>query len=73
MSCATEESGYRIEREYEPQMDADGREFLRTNVPCARVGRSAGSEKFDDPMFSFSSICVNLRPSAVQYFQLNAL
>jgi hypothetical protein len=53
MSCATEESGYRIEREYEPQMDVDGRDFLRTNVPCARVGRSAGSEKFDAPFFPF--------------------
>jgi hypothetical protein len=73
MSCATEESGYRIVREYEPQMDVDGRDFLRTNVPSARVGRSFESEKFDAPLFSFSSICVNLRESAVQFFQFNAL
>jgi hypothetical protein len=68
MSCATEESGYRIVKEYEPQMDADGREFLRTNVPCARVERSFESEKSDIPFFLFfhlresASICGSILP-----------
>jgi hypothetical protein len=69
MSCATEESGYRIVREYEPQMDADGRDFLRTNVPSARVGRSFESEKFDAPLFFLffhlresASICGSILP-----------